>query len=341
VKSWKNKLYSVVNSKENVEIVVKLVTNHSSASIVLHTMVEITETELEQIFACTVANRAMTRRVASNSRRRKHNGHASNFNSKADRRNYESQDVVFLATSKNKILTDDIWIYDSRAWRDYCKSDKSLFDVKEINEKITLGNGESMKSIKVGSLKCHAIQLNGSSVDVTLKEVKYVPELWMNLFTISKALKNGLDLSKKGLMISLKKGSVTVTFDRVIKTVNGSISGIKMTTYDPSVAYIAKDSLTAIKEIDVNKSHEMIRHCGVDRLKKTTNIHGLKLKGEFKVCEDCAVAKSRQRNVSKDWKGGSQLPGERVYLDISSIKGGSYGGSCFWALVVDDHTDYC
>jgi hypothetical protein len=26
---------------------------------------------------------------------------------------------------------------------------------------------------------------------------------------------------------------------------------------------------------------------------------------------------------------------------MNSIKGESYGGSCFWALVVDDHTDYC
>jgi hypothetical protein len=105
-----------------------------------------------------------------------------------------------------------------------------------------------MKAIKVGSLKCHVIQLNGSSVDVTFKEIKYVPELWVNLFRISKALKNGFDLSNKGLMISLKKGSVSVTFDRVIKTVNGSISGIKMTTYDPSVAYLAKVTLTTIKK---------------------------------------------------------------------------------------------
>jgi hypothetical protein len=42
-----------------------------------------------------------------------------------------------------------------------------------------------------------------------------------------------------------------------------------------------KGSLTAIKEIYVNKFDEMIRHCGVDRLKKRTNIPGLKLKGEF------------------------------------------------------------
>jgi hypothetical protein len=130
-------------------------------------------------------------------------------------------------------------------------------------------------------------------------------------------------------MISLKKGSVSVKFDTVIKTVNESISVIKMTKYDSSVAYITKISLTAIKEIDVNKFHKMIGRCSVDRLKKIANIQGLKLKGEFKVCEDCSLAKLRQRKGSKDWKGGSQVPGERVYLDINSIKGESYGGSCF------------
>jgi hypothetical protein len=36
------------------------------------------------------------------------NGHASNLNGNADRRNYESQDVVFTVTLKNEILTDDI-----------------------------------------------------------------------------------------------------------------------------------------------------------------------------------------------------------------------------------------
>jgi hypothetical protein len=63
---------------------------------------------------------------------------------------------------------------------------------------------------------------------------------------------------------------------------------------------LQKLSLTAIKEIDVNKCHEVIGHFDVDRLKKTANIQSLKLKGEFKVCEDCAVAKARQRNINKD-----------------------------------------
>jgi hypothetical protein len=147
----------------------------------------------------------------------------------------------------------------------------------------------------------------------------------VNLFGIRKALKIGFYLSNEALMISLKKGPVSFTFDRFIKTVNGSIFGIKMTIYDHSVGYIAKISLTAIKEIFVNKFHEMIGHCSVDRLKKAPSIQGLKLKGHFKVCEDCALAKVRQRNINKDWKGGSQVPGEIVYLDISSTKGESYG----------------
>jgi hypothetical protein len=209
-----------------------------------------------------------------------------------------------------------------------------------MNEKNTVENSENMKAIKVGSLKCHVIQIKGSSDNLTLKEVKYVPELWVNLFNITKALKYGFNLSDKWLMISLKKGSVSVTFERVIKTVNGSIFSIKMMTHDPSVAYVTKGSLTSIKEIDVNKFHEMIRHCGDDRLKKTANIHGLKLKGEFKICEDCEFAKARQRNVNKDWKGGSQEPEERVHLDMISINDESYGASCSRALVVDDHTDY-
>jgi hypothetical protein len=45
--------------------------------------------------------------------------------------------------------------------------------------------------------------------------------------------------------------------------------------------------------------------------------------------------------VNKDWKGGSNTPGERLYVDTSSIKGKSFGGTKFWALIVDDFSGYC
>jgi hypothetical protein len=75
-----------------------------------------------------------------------------------------------------------------------------------------------MKGEKVGSLKYHVVQLNSSSVNMTLKEVNHVPALWVNLFSISKALKKGFNLSNKWLMLILKEESVSVTFDRIIRT---------------------------------------------------------------------------------------------------------------------------
>jgi hypothetical protein len=48
--------------------------------------------------------------------------------------------VIFMATLRNEILTNDIWICDSGVCGLYCKSDIGLFDFKDINEKITVGN---------------------------------------------------------------------------------------------------------------------------------------------------------------------------------------------------------
>ena len=80
--------------------------------------------------------------------------------------------MAFTATSENEDLTSDIWICDSGACGHYCNFKEGLFDTREINEEITIGNGKSMIAAKVGSLKCKVIQVDGSSLDVTLHEVK-------------------------------------------------------------------------------------------------------------------------------------------------------------------------
>jgi hypothetical protein len=85
--------------------------------------------------------------------------------------------VVFAATAKNEMITEDIWICDIGACGHYCNSTNGLFNIEEINESSTVGNGKSMTATKVGSLKCCTIPIDGSELDITLNEVKYVPEL--------------------------------------------------------------------------------------------------------------------------------------------------------------------
>jgi GAG-pre-integrase domain len=108
------------------------------------------------------------------------------------------------------------------------------------------------------------------------------------------------DIHRKGTYICLTKGSASTIFDRVINTLSGTISGIKMIDNESPVAYVAQSNFSSINTIDINKIHKMIGHCGTDRLKRTATIHNLKLKGKLKVCEDCALAKARQKNVNQD-----------------------------------------
>jgi hypothetical protein len=189
---------------------------------------------------------------------------------------------------------------------------------------------------KVGSLKRCVKQLNGSILDNTINEFKCDPNLCANLFSIKKAIKNGFILSNNGTSICLTKRSASITFDRVINTLSGTISDMKMASNESSVAQGKSD---LVNTVDTYKFNEMIGHCGFDYF-KTATIHGLRLKGELKARKDCAVAKARQKNVDQDWKEGSQAPGERIYVDISSIKDKRYGFSHFWVLTIDNYMDY-
>jgi hypothetical protein len=82
-------------------------------------------------------------------------------------------------------------------------------------------------------------------------------------------------------------------------------------------------------------------HCGQETLNNTVKMYGFKASGNFETYEQCAITKALQKNVNKNWLGSSNVLAESLYIDISSIKGRSFGGAKFWALIVDECTDYC
>jgi hypothetical protein len=148
-----------------------------------------------------------------------------------------------------------------------------MFNIQDIDEKVAVGNGEKMVARKIGSLRCRVIQVDGSTLDIVINDVKFLPELCVNLFSVNKALKNGFKLSNKNENISLSKGSASITFDRIIKSLYGTVSGVKMVYLDSPIAYVDQYKLDSGKSVNVNKFHEIIGHCGLDRLKKTAQVH--------------------------------------------------------------------
>ena len=250
-------------------------------------------------------------------------------------------DVVFNLKSESSEFSENIWIADSGASCHYCNSDKGLFDTKEVSESITVGNGKTMEATKIGSLRCDVEQVNGKTFQVVLQDVKYVPELWVNLFSINKALKNGFKIGNEGIIIHLTKGNATLTFDRILNTKNGFVTGAKLNPIVIESAGSAIDPEKVEIKVDINRIHKIVGHCGEEALRATANHYNWTLSGKFEVCQECAIAKARQKNTNKEWKGGSQNPGERLYIDISSIATESFGGSKFWTLIVDDCTNFC
>jgi hypothetical protein len=82
-----------------------------------------------------------------------HNSSGNGNHSNRDRENFESQDMVFAAKWDAEKFDDDIWICDSGASSHYCVSDKGMFDVRDIDEKISVGNGNLLVATKIGILK--------------------------------------------------------------------------------------------------------------------------------------------------------------------------------------------
>jgi hypothetical protein len=78
-----------------------------------------------------------------------------------------------------------------------------------------------MIATKIGKLKCEVIQINGEKFTVTLNNVKYVPSLCVNLFSLNKSLKKGFKVSNDGVVVSLNFKHVKLTFDRAINAKDG------------------------------------------------------------------------------------------------------------------------
>jgi hypothetical protein len=195
----------------------------------------------------------------------KHNRNSTSSNNEnQDQGNFNSNDVAFATTLTQNNFVSDIWICDSGACGHYCQSVEGLTNVKEINKSTTNGDGKSLRATKLGDLKCEVNQIDGRKFTVTLLDVKYVPDLYISLFSLNKALKNGFKFSNEVIPICLIKGLTTLMFHRIIKTTNDIVTGVKLKVLQP------EDILNGIINATISDAHEIdflhkaLRHCGLE-----------------------------------------------------------------------------
>lgn len=73
----------------------------------------------------------------------------------------------------------------------------------------------------------------------------------MNLFIINKALEDGFNYSNINLSFCSSQCLFSVTFDRVLPTANGFVSGIKRSVYNCHFVYSSSKSLVSSKRTHI------------------------------------------------------------------------------------------
>ena len=131
-------------------------------------------------------------------------------------------------------------------------------------------------------------------------EVKIVPQLNHDLFSFTKAMKEGWQMNGRwkegGLMIELSKTSKTsMKFDRMIPSGSSWLMGIKTQRLVGQAHAVIEPG----KSMPIWKFHQVTGHTGEHLLRPTAEYMGVKLTGQLEPCEMCAQAKITQANVPK------------------------------------------
>ena len=237
-------------------------------------------------------------------------------------------------------LGKNTFIGDSAATSHMTSTKVSVYNLTPINGSVMIGNGKSIKCTHKGKLDVICKHKDGSTARETW-DVKIVPELNHDLFSFTKAMKDGWQMNGRwkegGLIIELFKTTrASMKFDRMIPSGSSWLMGIKV----HRVIDHAHSAVEPGKSILTKRFHQITGHTGEHLLKTAANYMKLNMIGRLPPCETCAKAKIRQRNIPKrKIKQLPTRPGYRIFIDISSFKHTSRGGNRHWLIVVDEFSD--
>ena len=237
-------------------------------------------------------------------------------------------------------IGSEIFIGDSAATSHMTNNKTGVYDLKPIRGSVMIGNGESISCTHKGKLEVICKHKDGSTAKHTW-EVKIVPQLNHDLFSFTKAMKEGWQMHGRwkegGLMIELSQTSKnSIKFDRMIPSGSSWLMGLKTQRLVGQGHAVIEPG----KSIPILKFHHITGHTGEHLLRPTAEYMGIKLTGKLEPCEMCAQAKITQANVpKKKEKQVPSRPGYRLFIDISSFKHESMGGKRHWLIVVDEFSD--
>ena len=218
-------------------------------------------------------------------------------------------------------------------------SEEHVFNKKLISGSVRKANGAHMKMLCEGDINVDVITKTGDVTSGTLR-VKVIPGMKQKLFSFTQAMLGGWMMqggqTKQGepFIALTHEDHRPIIFDRVLKAGNSVLLAAKMVIRNPVEVNAAIVNGKQSKEY----FHRVTGHAGHHLMDATAKYYKVNLTGKVNNCLSCSLEKIRQKNISKKNEDKSENPGERMYLDISSIRKPSMGGRQHWVMLVDEAT---
>lgn len=225
------------------------------------------------------------------------------------------------------------WFLDSGA-SDHMTRNRDWFsDYAECEPAISvkIGNGEYIYALGKGTVKIKAFN-NSEWIEKTLTEVLYVPEIHVNLFSVSKAL-------DKGLTLHTDKSKCKFLCDETIVAV-----GVRQNQlYKMQFHVMCNKSVanSAGKCESLQLWHERLGHQNVVQVKSFLKNMNIDYKNDdsFK-CSACIYGK-QHRSSFKSSENRATSVGALVHADLCGpMQVESIGGAKYFLLLKDDFSRY-
>jgi gag-polypeptide of LTR copia-type/Zinc knuckle len=230
-------------------------------------------------------------------------------------------DSALICNDENeKTKMTKYWVGYSGATCHMVCSNEKLIDWRSVDERITVAGGASLPVTKIAKIHLKLKNSRGKDAEVTLEDVKLVPNLRVNLFSLTLGMRKGWKLESFNELLTVRKYGQMITFDHKIPIGKSFLSCAEVIQEDKAMIVCPR------KQYDFKTFHNLLGHYSIENTRKTAARLGIRLTGRISTCEDCLLSKMRRKNINKMSLGRSKVPGERFLIDISYIKRKSLGG---------------
>lgn len=256
-------------------------------------------------------------------------GHiAAKCPNKSSRPNYKKKGNAMLGCFSARELNKNDWFFDSGATAHMCSNLKFFNkDFQEKNAEVTIANNSTMQVRGVGQVEINTKVGKFKEENVTFREVLHIPDLYINLLSVSKIVESGYEIvfNKNGCKVLNNHKEVIVT--------GNLVNGMFRLNIANNISLV-----TDVKSQDCALWHKRVGHVNNEILKNMNSgaVVGVTCDATKYNCITCSKGKLSRSPFKDSGTRATEVLG-LIHSDLCGpMEVSSINGSRYMLIFIDD-----